>query len=516
MNAPDTLPFSDPTQTLPGATPVLAGLTALAGCQRPVELQQRLVSWLAELSGCALVQFYLLDASHSQLPLCCQWLNGVLGSAPERDGLGESLLGYSLSQNAPLHLNELDRSLHSTPFLPAVSTPWRSLLCQPLVDCRQQVVGLLVLASQGRAISEALAPQLAMIGTIALAQLQALHQTDLAQHTPCLTAPDAMPQSEHGNFGLIGESPAMQGVYRLVSKVLHNPVTVLLGGETGTGKELVARAIHDYGSRRTQPFIAQNCSALPEQLLESELFGYRKGAFTGANQDRDGLFDAASGGTLFLDEIGDMPLALQAKLLRVLQEGEVRPLGSNQSHHVDVRIIAATHQNLFDQVEQGRFREDLYYRLSHFPITLPPLRERGTDIRQLALHFSRETCSFLQRSDCRWSDSALAYLASHRFPGNVRELKGLIARALLLCDGNLILPEHLHLPNTPTHAHRLTLREQLDQVERNLLNEALQRHNGNQSLTAQVLGLPRRTLLYRMQRLGVPLRSQRHPETAPK
>lgn len=234
--------------------------------------------------------------------------------------------------------------------------------------------GLLVLASRARGLGRALTLPLDMVGNIALAQLHAMQQAELALQAPDLPLPEPATASKLGSFGLIGESPAMQQVYRLISKVLHNPVTVLLGGETGTGKELVARAIHDYGSRRSQPFIAQNCSALPEQLLESELFGYRKGAFTGANQDREGLFDAANGGTLFLDEIGDMPLALQAKLLRVLQEGEVRPLGSNQSHRVDVRIVAATHQDLFSQVEQGGFREDLYYRLSHFPISLPPLR----------------------------------------------------------------------------------------------------------------------------------------------
>ena len=516
MSSREVLPVKVPAESTPDVTQVLEGLAALTRCQRPFELEQALVSWLAELSNCALVQLYLLDASHSQLPLCCQWLDGHTEAGTGQDGLGESLLAYSLNQNTPLQLNELDRSLHATPFLPTGQFPWRSLLCQPLLDRQQQVSGLLVLAGRSRSINEDLTASLALIGTIALAQLQALKQAGLVQQppTPALTVPAS--DSEHGCFGLIGESPAMQQVYRLVSKVLHNPVTVLLGGETGTGKELVARAIHDYGSRRTQPFIAQNCSALPEHLLESELFGYRKGAFTGANQDREGLFDAANGGTLFLDEIGDMPLALQAKLLRVLQEGEVRPLGSNQSHRVDVRIVAATHQNLYGQVEQGRFREDLYYRLSHFPITLPPLRERGADIRELALHFTRETCTFLQRSNCRWSDSALAYLASHRFPGNVRELKGLIARALLLCDGNLLLPEHLQLPNTPTHAHRLTLREQLDKVERNLLNETLQKHNGNQTQTAQVLGLPRRTLLYRMQRLGIPLRTRQQAEGARK
>lgn len=316
--------------------------------------------------------------------------------------------------------------------------------------------------------------------------------------------------------GIVSRSPSMQTVYRVLRRISATDMPILIEGESGTGKELTAKAVHTNSSRKDRPFYPINCAGLAESLLESELFGHVKGSFTGATADRKGLFQLADKGTLFLDEIGDMPLALQAKLLRVLQEGEVRPLGSNHSHRVDVRIIAATHQNLFDQVEQGRFREDLYYRLSHFPIALPPLRERGADIRQLALHFTRETCAFLQRSDCRWSDSALAYLASHRFPGNVRELKGLIARALLLCDGNVLLPEHLQLPNTPTHAHRLTLREQLDKVERNLLSEALQQHNGNQTLTAQVLGLPRRTLLYRMQRLGLPPRPQRQTESAPK
>ena len=515
MSSREMLPFNA-AAAVPDVASVLTGLSALAQCQSAAELQQKLVGWLAELGNCALVQLYLLDASHSRLPLCCQWLDGQLGGEHGEDGLTAPLLAYSLSQNTPLQLDELDRSLHATPFLPASSAAWRSLLCQPILDRRQQVGGLLVLASRARGLGRALTLPLDMVGNIALAQLHAMQQAELALQAPDLPLPEPAAASKLGSFGLIGESPAMQQVYRLISKVLHNPVTVLLGGETGTGKELVARAIHDYGSRRSQPFIAQNCSALPEQLLESELFGYRKGAFTGANQDREGLFDAANGGTLFLDEIGDMPLALQAKLLRVLQEGEVRPLGSNQSHRVDVRIVAATHQDLFSQVEQGGFREDLYYRLSHFPISLPPLRERGSDIRQLALQFTQETCAFLQRSHCRWSDTALAYLATQRFPGNVRELKGLIARALLLCDGNLLLPEHLDLPNTPTQAHRLTLREQLEAVERNLLNEALQQHNGNQTLTARMLGLPRRTLLYRMQRLGVALRPRSQAQCLPK
>src|SRR5690606_997842 len=230
----------------------------------------------------------------------------------------------------------------------------------------------------------------------------------------------------------------------------------------------------------------------------------RKGAFTGAERDRKGLFDAADGGTLFLDEIGDMPLALQAKLLRVLQEGEVRPLGSTQTHKVDVRIIAATHRDLRALVEEGRFREDLFYRLSHFPIELPPLRARAEDILQLARHFATEAACFLQRDDYRWSEAALDHLAGYAFPGNVRELKGLIARAVLLCEGGELLPEHFNLqPTSQVEDSGMNLRERLEQVERNLLLDCLRKNRGNQSQAARELGLPRRTLLYRMDRLNI-------------
>ncbi len=505
MTSLKSLALPDSTHPLTCAAPLLACLAELAS--DPQQLQLQLLACASQLTDCPLAQLYLLDKTHTRLHLSSQWFDGAplnsdIGEAPT-NWFEQQLLQYCLTQNRSLNLRALDHSLYATPFLPDSAEPWRSLLCVPLQDADQQLAGLMLLARQQGDIPDALTEPLRHLGGIGLGRLRLLQQQQDLQQCPQEEPSLPSSQPEHGSFGLIGQSPAMQQVYRLISKVLHNPVTVLIGGETGTGKELVARAIHDYGSRRSKPFVAQNCSALPEQLLESELFGYRKGAFTGAMQDREGLFDAANGGTLFLDEIGDMPLALQAKLLRVLQEGEIRPLGSNQSHRVDVRILAATHQRLHEQVQRGLFREDLYYRLGHFPINLPPLRERGSDIRQLALQFAVDTCAFLQRSPCHWSDSALAYLASHRFPGNVRELKGLIARALLLCDGNVLLPEHLQLPDTPQHAHRLGLREQLEALERNLLIEGLQLHGGNQTLTAQALGLPRRTLLYRMQRLGL-------------
>jgi sigma-54-dependent transcriptional regulator len=296
----------------------------------------------------------------------------------------------------------------------------------------------------------------------------------------------------------------MRETCSLISKVLHSPYTVLLRGETGTGKEVVARAIHDCGPRRSQAFIVQNCAAFPENLLESELFGYRKGAFTGADRDRAGLFDAANGGTLLLDEIGDMPLSLQAKLLRVLQEGEIRPLGSNDTHKIDVRIIAATHRDLSVLVSEGKFREDLYYRLAQFPIELPALRQREGDILDLARHFADKACSFLQRDAVRWSDAALDHLSGYAFPGNVRELKGLVERAVLLCEGGELLAEHfsLRMEAMPEDSS-LNLRERLERVERSLLLDCLRKNDGNQTLSARELGLPRRTLLYRLGRLNI-------------
>jgi len=269
----------------------------------------------------------------------------------------------------------------------------------------------------------------------------------------------------------------------------------------------VARAIHDCGPRRSQAFIVQNCAAVPENLLESELFGYRKGAFTGADRDRAGLFDAANGGTLLLDEIGDMPLSLQAKILRVLQEGEIRPLGSNDTHKIDVRIIAATHRDLSTLVSEGKFREDLYYRLAQFPIELPALRQREGDILELAQHFAEKTCAYLQRDPVRWSSAALEHLSGYTFPGNVRELKALVERAVLLCEGGELLAEHfsLRMEPMPEDHSGLNLRERLEKVERTLLLDCLRKNDGNQTLAARELGLPRRTLLYRLGRLNINL-----------
>ena len=497
--------FHQVPQPLHYAEALLERFAGLARTASGEALLGGLVEAAAQLSGCGLSQLYLLDDTHTRLTLSAEWQDGLLqpraGASLSSDYDGEQLLQYCLCQNQVLSLDELDGSLHQIGFLPEAGEPWRSLLCLPLLDEQKRVNGLLLLASQPPRDLLGFAGSLGHLGSFVIAQLHLLQrlrtprseQPTLYSSTPCASG-----------YGLIGDSAPMRALYQMIGKVLHNPVSVLLAGETGTGKELVARAIHDCGLRRSKAFVVQNCASLPENLLESELFGYRKGAFSGADRDHQGLFDAANGGTLFLDEIGDMPLSLQAKLLRVLQEGEVRPLGSTATHKVDVRIVAATHHHLRNLVEEGRFREDLFYRLAQFPIELPPLREREQDILTLARHFADKASAFLQRDPCRWADRTLDHLAGYAFPGNVRELKGLVERAVLLCEGGELLPEHFNLrQDSNPDDNGMNLRERMERVERSLLLDCLRKNRGNQTSAAGELGLPRRTLLYRMQRLNI-------------
>jgi DNA-binding NtrC family response regulator len=295
--------------------------------------------------------------------------------------------------------------------------------------------------------------------------------------------------------GLIGKSRAMEQVYALLAKVVDSQATVLLIGETGTGKEVLARTIHREGPRQKAPFVAVNCGALAEQLLESELFGHKKGAFTGAVSDRPGLFEAADGGTLFLDEIGETSLAMQVRLLRAIQEGEIRRVGEEKDRRVDVRVIAATHRDLKKEVEGGKFREDLYYRLSVFPIALPPLRERREDIPELALHFLRQKQE--DRPPQGFTPRAMDALCAYDWPGNIRELQNEVARAALLASGEeridaIHLSEKITGPAGPSPLERQgRLRDVLARIERDLIVQSLSRHQGNRTRAAQELGISR-------------------------
>ncbi len=310
-------------------------------------------------------------------------------------------------------------------------------------------------------------------------------------------------------FGeIVGRGPAMARVLQLVEKVIPSDSTVFLEGETGTGKELLARAIHYNGPRRERRFLAQNCAALSETLLESELFGHRKGTFTGAVSDKKGLFELADGGTVFLDEVGDMSGSMQAKVLRVLQEGEVRPLGAADSRKVDFRLIAATNKDLDAEVRAGRFRQDLYFRLRVFPIRLPPLRERREDIPALAQHFLGRFAREMGKDIAGITAPALDLFAAYSFPGNVRELENELERGANLVEpGGWITPDLLSdrirgIPQgTGAPGEREgRLKEAVEAVEQGLIREALTRHGGNVSEAARTLGISRQWLIKKMTR----------------
>ncbi len=304
---------------------------------------------------------------------------------------------------------------------------------------------------------------------------------------------------------LIGESATMQEIRARIAKLARTQAPVHIAGESGSGKELAARLIHRLGSRADKPFVAVNCGAIPETLMESEFFGYRKGAFTGADADRDGFFQAASGGTLFLDEVADLPLSMQVKLLRVLQEKKVRKVGATAEEPVDVRIVSATHQNLAALVEAGRFRQDLYYRLNVIELVMPSLRDRVEDIPALA----RALLDKLGGTDTKLDRDAEQALCAYAFPGNVRELENTLERALALCEDGRISAADLNLApalpaaDAPANGSKYPLQDYLDQVERAAILEALEQTRYNKTAAARLLGVTFRSLRYRLERLGI-------------
>jgi transcriptional regulator with GAF, ATPase, and Fis domain len=318
-------------------------------------------------------------------------------------------------------------------------------------------------------------------------------------------------RARSGEIRIVGESRAMGELLRQLDKVVDTRVTVLIEGETGTGKELVASALHHRSKRRDKLFVAQNCAAFPENLLESELFGHKRGAFTGATDDKKGLFEVADGGTLFLDEIGEMPAGLQAKLLRVLQEGEVRPLGSHQVKHVNVRVVAATNRKLEDEVAAGRFREDLYYRLKVFPIRVPPLRERRDDVARLAQHFLEIASREMGKPVAGFAQETLAALSAYDWPGNVRELENEVQRLVIQADPGAFLGPDLLSPTVrrvegmvqKLGATSGTLRDRVEQVERFIVLEVLREHDNNKTSAAKILGITREGLHKKLKQLGI-------------
>ncbi len=361
-------------------------------------------------------------------------------------------------------------------------------------------------------------------------QNQALKSTILRQH-------QAVSESDPSS-GMIGECPAMQSMFKRIKKVAPTNTTVLILGESGTGKELVARALHEQSYRKTGPMISVNCAAIPETLIESELFGHEKGAFTGANTNRKGLVEAADGGTLFLDEIGELPLEAQARLLRLLQEKEVRRVGSVQSKTIDVRLVAATHRDLKALAKAGKFREDLYYRLHVVELRLPPLRERGKDIEILAKALLLRTTERLSYPPMTYSPEALRAINDYNWPGNVRELENAVERAVILCEDNVITPELLAIEFDAPEIDEQQIYDDYHQQKNSSITKAppqeMPPDTDNEDLSledyfqrfvlehqdqmtetelAQKLGISRKCLWERRQRLGIPRKKPavKHP-----
>jgi two-component system response regulator PilR (NtrC family) len=315
-----------------------------------------------------------------------------------------------------------------------------------------------------------------------------------------------------GEKGLLGTSAAIVHVRDLIEKLARSEAPVHITGESGSGKELAARLIHQKSARRDRPFVPVNCGAIPENLMESEFFGYKKGAFTGADSDRDGFFQAANGGTLFLDEVADLPLAMQVKLLRAIQEKKARKVGSTQEDSVDVRIISATHQNLADCVESGKFRHDLYYRLNVIELRMPALRDMREDIPAIASAVLDKLAAQAKVARPELEEQSMQALSLYDFPGNVRELENILERAMALCDGQRITVSDLQLtPPEAVEAVRTVegsegkwpLQEYLDRVEREAILEALEKTRYNRTAAAKLLGITFRAMRYRMERLGI-------------
>ncbi|EFP94797.1 sigma-54-dependent Fis family transcriptional regulator [Vibrio caribbeanicus] len=412
-----------------------------------------------------------------------------------------------------------------------------NLLAWPLVDDSKKTIGLLALLDLSIIDNESALSAFCQMAANSIRQAVWLENyghmiKDLsADNAALIRENQQLKQRKQSHYsGPIAESEQMLDVLRRLEKVLTLPVDVLLRGETGTGKEVIAKYIHQNSNRANEPLIVQNCAAIPEQLLESELFGHKKGAFTGADKDKIGLFEAAHGGTLFLDEIGDMPLLLQAKLLRVLQERRVRPVGANKEIEVDVRVVAATHCHLMDKIQKGEFRADLFYRLNVFPITLPPLRERHADILPLAEHFVKHSANNLGLPAAPGlSAKVQSQLMAYTYPGNVRELKNIIERALLLSDFETInqielgeVPEEPTISQVSSEPEPITaqvkeiepiisevddasrsLKQAVSDYERTVIIDCLNTTNWQMKRTAEQLSLPLSTLNHKMKKYDI-------------
>jgi Nif-specific regulatory protein len=421
--------------------------------------------------------------------------------------MGEGITGKVAQTGRPMAVPNLGKEalfLDRTGARRFLNREELSFLCVPIMY-DSKVVGILS-ADKGTKNVTDLDGELAILSSVAELIAKAVHILALEEENRRLRR--IVNQGRAPSVDMIGHSKGMQEVFGLISHVADSGTTVLVQGETGTGKELVARAIHMNSPRSKGPLIQFNCAAIPDTLIESELFGHERGAFTGAMRQRRGRFEEAHNGTIFLDEVSELSASAQAKLLRVLQEKQFQPLGSSRVITTNARVIAATNRHLEECITAGRFRNDLYYRLSVFPIYLPPLRDRGNDIILLADHFVLKYSKEMGKPVKRISTSVIEVFLSHQWPGNVRELENCIERAILLTEGDAI--EMIHLPPSlqakmregdPTEKGRLST--VILSQERSLILEALKETRGNQSQAARLLGTTKRIIQYKIQKLGI-------------
>jgi Nif-specific regulatory protein len=428
--------------------------------------------------------------------------------------LGEGIIGKVLAQGKPIIVPSIENEpefLNKTKSRNAEQRKNHSFICVP-IRYENEIIGVLS-ADRHCEKHECTAEDIrlfSLIGTLIAGRVR--NRQEELEEIERLTAENQKLQSqiEHQAQpkGIIGNSKAMRRVFGMVNRVARSNSTVLIRGESGVGKELVASAIHNNSARSQMPFIKVNCAAIPENLVESELFGYEKGAFTGADKQHKGKFEQAHKGTIFLDEIGDLPLSVQVKLLRVLQEHQIERLGSAETIQIDVRIITATHQNLDDMVVQKKFREDLYYRINVFPVFVPPLRERKEDILALANYFVEKYNRINGLSIKRISTPAIDMMLAYHWPGNVRELENCIERAGILSTDDVIsgfnLPPTLQVPESNTHAPRALL-ERMECVEKEMICDALKLHQGNMAKAAAHLQITERIIALRIKKYGIDL-----------
>jgi len=446
------------------------------------------------------------------------------GSAPQKmnemrfpDDYG--VAGWVLRERQPVLIPDVSKDERFTGQLDIQQNlDTRSMICVPL-KTRKGVMGVLYAINKQHAEFSMKEMRLLEIlsGTIAVSIENAQLYGEIQQYAASLEKENLRLKTEcQARFnvqGIIGSSAAMQRVFALLDKVIGSGTTVLIQGETGTGKELLAKVIHYNGPTKDKPFVAENCGGLSDNLLESEIFGHVKGAFTGAIADKKGLFELAKGGTVFLDEISDMPFAMQTKLLRVLQDGQIRPVGGSEYRRAEFRLISSTNRDLLQEVKTGKFREDLFYRIQVFPIVIPPLRERREDIPLLAAHFLEEFALKFNRPVARLTPGALEMLMQFDWPGNVRELENEIERALTLAGdeseiAEVYLSERIKQSadnDSFSGAPAATIQEATVRMERKMVTDALRQSGGNRSQAARILGLTRQGLLNKIRRYQIKL-----------